>query len=116
MFGNSLENCGKSNRECKQTNKHSDKFPKFLKKFSEVFGKNRRMSRSAQNDLPAFLKFLKFLKVFRIIWKKMSESSQDDLPAIFVNFQKFPEIFGNAWKTSENLGKFSNVIGGLRNF
>ena len=58
MFGNSLENLGKSTGECK--NKQSDKFPKFLKIFrnlrksSEIFGKNRKMSQNAEDDLPAF--------------------------------------------------------------
>ena len=31
---------------------------------------------------------------------------------IFVIFRKSSEVFGNAWKTLETLGKFSNVIGG----
>ena len=90
MFRNSLENLGKSTGECK--NKHSEKFQKFLKIFgslrksSEVFEKNR----------------------------KMSESSQNDLPTIFENFRKFSEVFGNVRKTSETLGKFSNAIGILR--
>ena len=57
-----------------------------LGKSSEVFGKNR----------------------------KMSESSQNDLPSIFENFRKFLEVFGNARKTSETLGEFSNVMGSLR--
>ena len=46
----------------------------------------------------------------------MSESSQNNLPTLFENFRKSLEVFGNAWKTSETLGKVSNVIGGLWKF
>ena len=48
MFGNSLEDLGKGNIKCK--NKHSDKFPKFLKIFeklrksSEILGIFRKSS------------------------------------------------------------------------
>ena len=44
----------------------------------------------------------------------MSESSQNDLPTRIENFRKFSEVFGNARKTWETLGKFLNVFGGFR--
>ena len=43
---------------------------------------------------------------------KFSNRSSD----IFVKFRKFSEMLGIARKTSETLRKFSNMIGGLRNF
>ena len=47
------------------------------------------------------------------IFGKSRKSSQNDLPTLFENFRKSSEVLGNARKTSETLGKFSNVIGGL---
>ena len=87
MFGNSLDNLGKSTGECK--NKHSDKFPKLLKIFgnlrksSEIFGKNRKMSQSAQDDLRAFFDF--FMKSSEVIG----------------NLQNYSDVFGNLRKISE---------------
>ena len=114
MFGNSLENLGKSTGECK--NQHSNKFPKFLKFFenlrksSEVFGnlrkssgKIRKLARSGQNNISAFLSFLKSSEIFGSL-RKMSENSQNDLPTIFEDFRKFSEIFGSIRKCSENFG------------
>ena len=49
----------------------------------------------------------------------MSENSQNDLPTIFEDFRKLwksSEVLGNARKTSETLGKFSNLFGGLGKF
>ena len=112
-----MESLGKSTGECR--NKHSDKFPKFLK----IFGKDRKMSQSAQDDLPAFKFF--FMKSSEVIGnlRKSSEKFEKcrkvlktifrHFLKVFENFRKSLEVFGNARKTSENLGKFSNVIGGL---
>ena len=123
MFGNSLDNLGKSTGECK--NKQSDKFPNFLKIFenlrksSEVFGRLRKssekignLSQSAQNNFAAVLIF----KIFENC-RKSSEKfgkCQKVLKTIFrhflkivENFRKCSEVFGNTRKTSETLGKFS---------
>ena len=106
MFGNSLVNLRKSTGECK--NKHSDKFLTFLK----IFGKNRKMFQSAQNDLPAsFEFFFKSSENFGNCHKVL----KNNLPAFFIfyfflNLWKLPKssaIFGIIRKKSENVGKFS---------
>ena len=105
MFGNFLENLGKTTRECK--NKHSDKFPNLrifrnLRKSAENFG-NCRLKITFQH----FLFFFKsseivgsLSEIFGIFRKnpKMSESFRSDLPTIFVNFRKCR----NSRKCSEN--------------
>ena len=85
MFGNFLDNLRKSTGECK--NKHSDKFPKFLKIF-----------RNLRKSLEIFGSLRKSSKVFGKN-RKMSESSQNDLP-----FWKSSEVFGSVRKCSENFG------------
>ena len=137
VFGNSLENLGKSTGECK--NKHFDNFPKFLKIFGnlrkswEIFGKNWKMLQSAQDDLSAlfnclFLHFQIFKKSSESVGslrkssevfgknRKMSESSQNDLPTLFENFQKFSEIFWSVWKCSENFGNPREIFECNRRF
>ena len=92
MFGNSLENLGKSTREYK--NKHSDKFPKFLKIFGNLWKSSEKIGecrKVLKTTFQAFLNF--FFEIFGNYWKslevrKLSESSQNNLPTIFVNFRK----------------------------
>ena len=87
MFGDSLDNLGKSTGECK--NKHSDKFPKFfknLRKSSEKIGNLRKKSENVvkcSNDLPEFLNF--FMKSSEVIG----------------NLRKSSDVFGNLWKILE---------------
>ena len=96
-------------------NKHSNKFSKFLiffenfRKSSEVFGNLRKKQPSSISEM-----FLKSSEIVGSLRKnrKISESSQNDLPTLFENFRKPSEVFGNARKTSETLGKLSNVIRG----
>ena len=94
----------------KQTFRQVSEIFENLRKCLEIFGKNRKMSQSAQDDLPAFLFFFKIFGNCRKSSeknRKMSESSQNDIPALFEtfeNFRKSSEVFGNARKTSETLG------------
>ena len=96
MFGNSLENLGKSTGECK--NKHSDRFPKFLK----IFGKNRKMLQSAQDDLSLWMSSEICLQVLKIAFQHFWNFFE-----IFRNCRKCSEIFLSVRKKSENVGKFS---------
>ena len=111
MFGNYLENLGKSTESAK--NKHLTS-SEVLKIFRNRLWKTRKMSQSAKNNLPAFCDFFlnlrkSLMEVFgnlrkfsKIVWKclkqpcsrkngKMSESSENDIR-----------------KCSEMLGKLRN--------
>ena len=152
MFGNSLENLGKSTGECnRQTFQQVSEIFENPRKSSEKIGKCRKV---LQDDLPAFKKksiesLRKSSDVFGCIWessgkfrkfvlkclkynlpsifeiflksseivgslrkssevfakdRKMSESSQNNIPTLFENFRKFSEIFGSVRKCSENFG------------
>ena len=85
MFGNSLENLGKSTGECK--NKHSDKFPKF----SKIFGSLRKSSEPSKI-------FGKIGKCRKVLKKTLQ------------HFLNFNEIFGNHRKSSEIFGKFRKFV------
>ena len=84
MFGNSLENLGKSTREGK--NKHSNKFPRFLK----IFGNLQSLWKSSEKiaECRKVLKttFQQFLKLIR----KLSE--------VFGCLKRSLENFGNCRK------------------
>ena len=101
MFGNSLDNLWKSTGERK--NKHSNKFPKFLK----IFGNLRE-------------KIGKCRKVLKITFQHFWNFFE-----IFGNCTRSSEIFGSLRKNSENVGKlskrssntfwkFSKIFGNLR--
>ena len=109
MFGNSLENLGKSPESAK-TNIPAI-FWNFWKS-SEIFGKNRKMSQSAQDDLPAFF-LMKFSEIIGSLpmssdvfenLLKFSEICRKVLKITFQHFWNFFEIFGNCRKSSEIFG------------
>ena len=86
MFGNSLENLGKKHRRVqKQT----------LRQVSEIFENLQKSSKSSEN-------------------RKMSQSAQDDLPAFsnffLMNLRKSSEVYGCLRKSSEIFGNFRKVL------
>ena len=116
----------KHRRVQKQTLRQVSKIFKNLRKYSEILGKNRRMSHSAQNDLPAFfIIFFKFWEIIgslqkssdvfwnlrnisKIVAKCLKQpSSIFECFEIFRNCPKSSEIFEILRKKSEDVGKFS---------
>ena len=88
MFGNSLENLGKSTGECKK--KHSDKFPKFVNIFGNLF-KSSEIFGSLQKSLEKIRECCKVLKM--TYW----------LFFIFLkNVRKLLEVIRHLWKSSGN--------------
>ena len=88
---------------------------------SEIFGKFKNCPKVLKTTFQHFSIFLNLRKSSEVFGKnrKMSENSQNDLPTIFEDFRKLwksSEVLGNARKTSETLGKFSNLFGRLRKF
>ena len=123
MFGNSLENLGKSTRECKY--KHSDKFPKFLKIFGNLCKSSGKIGKCCKVLKTTFQYFFIFYEIFRNqkssdvfrCLRKSSEICRKVLKITFQHFCNFFEIFGNyrkslkifgsLQKNSENVGKSS---------
>ena len=89
MFGNSLENLGKSTGECKK--KHSDKFPKFVNIFGNLF-KSSEIFGSLQKSLEKIGECCKVLKMTN--WH------------FFDFFKKCSEIIGSHQTSLEIFGKF----------
>ena len=85
-----------------------------LQKSSEVFGKNRKMSESSQNDLPTlFESFWKFLEIFGSV-RKCSENFGNPRKVFECNrrFMKFFLAYSNLWHlwTEDQIQKFWFVI------
>ena len=96
-----LWNPRKISGSCRKVLKITFQHFKFFLKSSEIIGSLRKSTEFFGKN------------------RKMSESFQNDLPTLFENFWKFSEIFGSVRKCSENFGntrKFLNVIGGLWKF
>ena len=137
-----FENPRKSSEKIGKCRKvHKTTFQHFSNLF-KIFGNHRKSSNVLKNlrenleivpkcfkttfqHFYFFLNLRKLLEVFGNlgILREKSEKCRKVLKMtfrqflqIFENFRKFSEVFGNAWKTSETLGKFPNVIGGLRKF
>ena len=127
MFRNYLENLGKSTGKCK--NKHSDKFPKFLKIFGNLRKKSENVARCSRQPSGIF----NFLKSSEIIGSlRMSSKIFGQFQKIVaMSFQHFSiflkslEIFGKNGKMSEssqndlptvfeNFRKFSAIFGSVR--
>ena len=102
-------------------NKHSNKFPKFLKIFrnlwksSEISGSLQKKSANVTKCLKqpsSIFYFFKSLEIIRSL-QKISEivakclKQPSSIFEFFLNLQKLLEVFGNLQKKSENVRKFS---------
>ena len=96
----------------KLSKKHRRVQKQIFRQVSEIFENLRKKSENIAKCLIRPSSILKFLMKSSEVRKK-SESSQNDLPTVFENFRKSWDMFGNARKTLETLGNFSNVFGGL---
>ena len=102
----------------KQTFRQVSKIFKNFRKSLEVFGKNRRMSQSAQNDLSCIFEFF-FFEIFGNYgksseifgnYRKVLKTIFRQFLLIFENLKrKSSEMFGNARKTSRVYETFKNI-------
>ena len=88
MFGNSLDNVGKSSGECK--NKHSDKFPKYLKIFGNLLKSSEIFGKKSENVAKCSRRPSSILKLFYEIFGSHRKSSE-----FFECLRKSSENFGN---------------------
>ena len=127
MFGNSLDNLGKSTRVQKKPFQQVSKIFENLRKSSKKIGKCRKVLKTTflWNIRKISEICLKVLKItFQHFWIFLKSS---EIVEIFrkksENVRKFSKrssdtlkIFGSVRKCSETLRKILNVIGGLWNF
>ena len=100
MFGNSLQNLGKSTGECKN----------HFWKFSEIFGNLRQSSEKIAKCgkvLKTTCQYLLFFKSLEIIGSLRISSENF---GTFQHFRNFYEIFENCRKSSERIGKCRKVL------
>ena len=117
IFGNSLDNLGKSTRECK-TNilrrfqnfwKSSEVFRNLQKKSENVAECSRQPSSILNFFNEIFGSHRNSSDVFRNLWK-VSEICHKVLKITFQHFLIFLKIFGNCQKSLEKIGKCWKVL------
>ena len=125
MFGNFLENLGKSTGECK--NKHSDKFPKFLKisrKSLEIFRSLHKSSEKIRKCHKVLkITFQHFQNFLRNLWKssEMFRKNRKMFCKVLIKITLqhsliFLKIFGNCWKSSEIFRSLGKKLENVRKF